>query len=100
VIGLGYVGLLTAVVFSSRKYNIVGVDVDAHKRAARLSMLKARNWRFSRVLKSVLYGTRYVVLELSRNAREVLRELLDAGFTCKKARSTTYALCERGCRSV
>jgi hypothetical protein len=48
---------------------------------------------------SVLYGTHYVILELSRNAREVLRGLLDAGSTCKKARSTTYTLCERGCRS-
>jgi len=31
VIGLGYVGLPTAAVFASREYNIVGVDVDAHK---------------------------------------------------------------------
>jgi UDP-N-acetyl-D-mannosaminuronic acid dehydrogenase len=31
VIGLGYVGLPTAVVLASREYNIVGVDVDAHK---------------------------------------------------------------------
>jgi len=45
---------------------------------------------------NVLRRTRYVVLELSRNAREVLRELLDAGFTCKKARFATYVLCERG----
>ena len=50
--------------------------------------------------RGLLRRTRYVVLELSRNAREVLRELLDAGFTCKKARFATYALCERGCRSV
>jgi hypothetical protein len=45
---------------------------------------------------SVLRRTRYVVLELSRNARDVLRELLDAGFVCKKARFATYILRERG----
>jgi hypothetical protein len=61
-------------------------------------MLRARSWTELEVLKdarSVLHKTRYVVLELSRNAREVLRELLDAGFACKKARFTTYILCER-----
>jgi len=31
VIGLGYVGLPTAVVFASRGYNVVGVDVDVKK---------------------------------------------------------------------
>ena len=44
---------------------------------------------------SVLRRTRYVVLELSRNASEVLKMLLGAGFTCRKARFTTYILCER-----
>jgi FkbM family methyltransferase len=45
---------------------------------------------------SVLRRTRYVVLELSRNAGEVLRVLRNAGFVCKKARFTTYIFCERG----
>nr|NAZ11480.1 UDP-N-acetyl-D-mannosamine dehydrogenase [Desulfurococcales archaeon] len=31
VIGLGYVGLPNAVVFASRGYEVVGVDVDATK---------------------------------------------------------------------
>ncbi|NAZ24820.1 MAG: hypothetical protein GU357_03560 [Thermofilum sp.] len=31
VIGLGYVGLPTAVVFASKGYEVVGVDVDATK---------------------------------------------------------------------
>jgi FkbM family methyltransferase len=44
---------------------------------------------------SVLRKARYVVLELSRNAREVLHVLRGAGFACKKARFTTYVLCER-----
>jgi FkbM family methyltransferase len=44
---------------------------------------------------SVLRRTRYVVLELSRNAREVLTELWGAGFACRRTRFTTYILCER-----
>jgi hypothetical protein len=44
---------------------------------------------------SVLRKARYVVLKLSRNAREVLHVLQGAGFACKKARFTTYVLCER-----
>ena len=31
VIGLGYVGLPTAVVFASRGFNVVGVDIDFAK---------------------------------------------------------------------
>jgi len=45
--------------------------------------------------RSTLRKTQYVVLELSHRAREVLKELREAGFECRKARFTSYILCRR-----
>ena len=64
--------------------HIIKIDVEG----ALLEVLKGA--------RGVLRRTLYVVVELSRNARDVLRELLGAGFVCKKARFTTYILRERG----
>lgn len=63
--------------------HLIKIDVEG----AELDVLKGAQ--------SVLRRTRYVVLELSRNAGEVLKVLRDAGFVCKKARFTTYIFCER-----
>jgi hypothetical protein len=45
--------------------------------------------------REVLKRVRALALELSRNARAVLALLRGAGFECRKARFTTYVLCEK-----
>ncbi len=50
--------------------------------------------------KKVLKRTRYIILELSRDIKEILRELQGSGFKCEKARFSTYIICRQNRFSV
>jgi FkbM family methyltransferase len=45
--------------------------------------------------RSILKRTKYLVLELSCNVNEILKELRDVGFECWKAHFTTYIKCRQ-----
>jgi len=68
---------------NENRIELIKIDVEG----AELEVLKGAQ--------KVLRKTRYIVLELSHNVSEILRILQETGFTCKKARFTTYILCER-----
>ena len=50
--------------------------------------------------KKVLKRTRYIILKLSRDIKEILRELQGSGFKCEKARFSTYIICRQNRFSV
>ncbi|MCC6004377.1 MAG: FkbM family methyltransferase [Thermofilum sp.] len=68
---------------NENRIDLIKIDVEG----AELEVLKGAQ--------KVLRKTRYIVLELSHNVSEILRILQETGFICKKARFTTYILCER-----
>jgi hypothetical protein len=45
--------------------------------------------------KSTLKKTKYLVLELSRDVNEILKELQKEGFKCWKMHFTTYIVCRQ-----
>jgi FkbM family methyltransferase len=74
---------LDEVLNGADRIDVVKIDVEGAELEALLG-----SWE-------VLKRARALALELSRNAGAVLELLRGAGFKCKKARFTTYVLCER-----